>query len=251
MAWSDWPLIVVALLVGAAAGWVVRGRHNAARAGTTEDGTPVAATKTAGGEPTSTSTSTSTSADTDTDTDTDTDRPSGTEPTPVQTATASEPASTQIEPAPAREHSSAPGSSLTEPADADTAAPPVVVPRPVAPDTEPADRSAVAADSGPEPDTATAEPKPDTAASGPVPDATDDFRRIQGVGPKMAAALHAAGIRTYRQLAELDVAALRETIRAAGLRGAASLPTWPQQAKTLAKAPEAAGVPSAEGGANA
>lgn len=215
MAWSDWPLIVVALLVGAAAGWVVRGRHNAARAGTTEDGTPVAATKTAGGEPTSTSTSTSASADTDTD------RPSGTEPTPVQTATASEPASTQV------------------------------VPRPVAPDTEPADRSAVAADSGPEPDTATAEPKPDTAASGPEPDATDDFRRIQGVGPKMAAALHAAGIRTYRQLAELDVAALRETIRAAGLRGAASLPTWPQQAKTLAKAPEAAGVPSAEGGANA
>ncbi|WP_243705032.1 helix-hairpin-helix domain-containing protein, partial [Micromonospora sp. KC723] len=63
---------------------------------------------------------------------------------------------------------------------------------------------------------------------------TDDFRRIQGVGPKMAAALQAAGIRTYRQLAELDETALRETIRAAGLRGAPSLATWPQQAKVLA-----------------
>ncbi|GAB3842856.1 hypothetical protein GCM10029963_16580 [Micromonospora andamanensis] len=50
----------------------------------------------------------------------------------------------------------------------------------------------------------------------------------------MAAALHGAGIRTYRQLAELDEAALRETIRSAGLRATASLVTWPQQAKVLA-----------------
>ncbi|WP_346533481.1 helix-hairpin-helix domain-containing protein [Micromonospora sp. DPT] len=77
-----------------------------------------------------------------------------------------------------------------------------------------------------------------------TPDAEtpDDFRRIQGVGPKMAAALQAAGIRTYRQLAELDEAALRETIRAAGLRGAPSLATWPQQAKLLAGAGAEAGA---------
>ncbi|WP_230415671.1 hypothetical protein [Micromonospora tarapacensis] len=50
----------------------------------------------------------------------------------------------------------------------------------------------------------------------------------------MAAALHDAGIRTYRQLAELDEAALRETIKGAGLRATASLVTWPQQAKVLA-----------------
>jgi predicted flap endonuclease-1-like 5' DNA nuclease len=66
--------------------------------------------------------------------------------------------------------------------------------------------------------------------------AADDFRRIQGIGPKMAAALQAAGIRTYHQLAELDEATLRETIRAAGLRGAPGLTTWPQQAKVLAGA---------------
>ncbi|MEU5790309.1 hypothetical protein ABZ754_21605 [Micromonospora purpureochromogenes] len=77
-----------------------------------------------------------------------------------------------------------------------------------------------------------------------TPDAEtpDDFRRIQGVGPKMAAALQAAGIRTYRQLAELDEPALRETIRAAGLRAASSLATWPQQAKLLAGAGAEAGA---------
>lgn len=81
------------------------------------------------------------------------------------------------------------------------------------------------------------------APRSPVEDATataDDFRRIQGVGPKMAAALHAAGIHTYRQLADLDEAALRETVKAAGLRATASLATWPQQASVLAGARSAA-----------
>ncbi|NED53216.1 DUF4332 domain-containing protein, partial [Micromonospora aurantiaca] len=68
-------------------------------------------------------------------------------------------------------------------------------------------------------------------------DAADDFRRIQGIGPKLAAALQDAGIRTYRQLAELDEAALRQTVKAAGLRSAPGLATWPQQAKVLAGAP--------------
>ncbi|MGN9811605.1 helix-hairpin-helix domain-containing protein [Micromonospora sp. BQ11] len=73
-------------------------------------------------------------------------------------------------------------------------------------------------------------------------DGADDFRRIQGVGPKIAAALQAAGIRTYRQLAELDEAALREMVRSAGLRSAPGLASWPQQAKVLAGAPDAAAV---------
>ncbi|OKI62459.1 helix-hairpin-helix domain-containing protein [Micromonospora sp. CB01531] len=79
--------------------------------------------------------------------------------------------------------------------------------------------------------TAVAEP-----AAAPAEQAADDFRQIQGIGPKMAAALQAAGIRTYQQLAELDEAALRETIKAAGLRAAPSVATWPQQAKVLAGA---------------
>ncbi|WP_405103996.1 hypothetical protein [Micromonospora sp. NBC_01412] len=77
-----------------------------------------------------------------------------------------------------------------------------------------------------------------TPVAAPSAGATaDDFRRIQGIGPKMAAALQDAGIRTYRQLADLDEAGLRNTIRAAGLRGAPSLATWPQQARVLAGAP--------------
>ncbi|MFG3707156.1 helix-hairpin-helix domain-containing protein [Micromonospora sp. NPDC047670] len=119
--------------------------------------------------------------------------------------------------------------SESAPASADVPAGPVVVP---------AARSAVATPPAPSTDDA---------------DTPDDFRRIQGVGPKMAAALQAAGIRTYRQLAELDEAALRETIRGAGLRAAPSLATWPQQAKVLAGAPReaAAALPAAVGGDDA
>ncbi|MEU8421974.1 hypothetical protein AB0C15_13960 [Micromonospora sp. NPDC048835] len=64
----------------------------------------------------------------------------------------------------------------------------------------------------------------------------DDFRRIQGIGPKMAAALQDAGVRTYGQLGELDEPALRDLIRAAGLRAAPGLASWPQQARVLAGA---------------
>lgn len=249
MAWSDWPLIVVALLVGAA-GWVVRGRRKAARGGgTTGDGTPAPATRAAEGAP----------APTSTDRDPNTNAPSTTEAAPTSAAATPEPTSAPApEPASASEPTSAsapePASAseqvdlapaapeqapaadsrqAEEPADVDPTAPPVVVPHPAAPDAEPADQAPVAAESGSEPET------------------KDDFRRIQGVGPKMAAALHAAGIRSYRQLAELDEPALREMIRAAGLRGAASLPTWPQQAKALAKAPEPAGALPAESGSGA
>ncbi|MER7420997.1 DUF4332 domain-containing protein [Micromonospora peucetia] len=146
--------------------------------------------------------------------------------TPVEPATAATPAepvtaATAVDPATAAD---VPAEPESPPADqpADTPAVPVVVPSP---------RGEVA---------------PATTGS----EAADDFRRIQGVGPKMAAALQAAGIRTYRQLAELDEAALRETIRAAGLRSTASLTTWPQQAKVLAGAPQEAStaLPTPVGG---
>ncbi|SCG42271.1 DUF4332 domain-containing protein [Micromonospora coxensis] len=136
---------------------------------------------------------------------------------------------------------------------AEKATPAIPAPRAAADDTAPvadgddlASTTSTAAASTPEPATApAAEPAAAPAVAEPVvaagpavadEETADDFRRIQGVGPKMAAALQAAGIRTYRQLAELDEAALRETIRAAGLRTAASLATWPQQAKVLAGA---------------
>ncbi|MEV6708569.1 hypothetical protein [Micromonospora wenchangensis] len=101
-----------------------------------------------------------------------------------------------------------------------------------APDSDPVPDSAPVAGSGP---VAPGAPGAEVAATQDEP--VDDFRRIQGVGPKMAAALQAAGVRSYRQLAALDETSLRETIRAAGLRATASLATWPQQAQVLAGAP--------------
>ncbi|SCE93476.1 Helix-hairpin-helix domain-containing protein [Micromonospora haikouensis] len=105
---------------------------------------------------------------------------------------------------------------------------------------------------GSEAQDAPVEPEPAPVAAGAATTGSaDDFRRIQGIGPKMAAALQDAGIRTYRQLADLDEAALRETIRAAGLRAAPSLATWPQQAKVLAGAPAEADRVLPAGGADA
>jgi predicted flap endonuclease-1-like 5' DNA nuclease len=63
---------------------------------------------------------------------------------------------------------------------------------------------------------------------------TDDFRRIQGIGPKVANALAAAGIRSLQHLADTDEATLREAMRQAGVRSASTLSTWPQQARALA-----------------
>lgn len=75
-----------------------------------------------------------------------------------------------------------------------------------------------------------AEAEPHTGAT-----AADDFRRLAGVGPKVAGALHAAGIHTFDQLAGTDVATLRDAMRQAGVRSAPNLATWPEQARTLAR----------------
>ena len=61
----------------------------------------------------------------------------------------------------------------------------------------------------------------------------DDLTKIAGIGPKMAMALAAGGITTFRQLAETDVPTLRNAVTSAGLRSAPSLPTWPERAKQL------------------
>ncbi|MGY0005140.1 helix-hairpin-helix domain-containing protein [Micromonospora sp. I033] len=151
---------------------------------------------------------------------------------PVTADEEAEPARTAPEPVAAEEEPAARPAAVTDPApvaEPVAAAEPVAVPaadepvaeaEPAAPVTVPAPRAAV-----------------EDAAPAQVGDAApDDFRRIQGIGPKLAAALQAAGIRTYQQLAELDEAALRETVKAAGLRAAPGLATWSQQAKVLAGA---------------
>ncbi|MDG4819702.1 helix-hairpin-helix domain-containing protein [Micromonospora sp. WMMD956] len=172
----------------------------------------------------------------------------GTDDTPTATvdapATDGSPAvATDPEPAATPEpvaETPAPPADAVEPAaepaaEAEAAAPVVPAPRTPVDDALPP-----AALVGPEAQHVPVEPEAApvvAAAADPTTGSADDFRRIQGIGPKMAAALQDAGIRTYRQLADLDEATLRETIRSAGLRAAPSLATWPQQAKVLVGAP--------------
>ncbi|SCG67604.1 hypothetical protein [Micromonospora inositola] len=261
---GQWLILILALLVGFAGGWVWRGRQ--AAAGPTApivEGDPVAGAAEVSAPTTAT---------------VHHERPTAVvDEVPPPAAVTEEPAPAEYDAPPATATLAANATTLPA-ADADTgradhteAAPaeaevgPVADAEPAAPAEQPtpeaeeattpvvvpAPRAAAedgftsdAATSPTQPETvpaATTPTEPQTVAavatngSGPAQTA-DDFRRIQGIGPKLAAALQAAGIRTYGQLGDLDEAALRETIRAAGLRAAPSLATWPQQARVLAGA---------------
>jgi predicted flap endonuclease-1-like 5' DNA nuclease len=71
-----------------------------------------------------------------------------------------------------------------------------------------------------------------------VPTEPDDLERIEGVGPRIAAALASAGLRTYREVADADVVRLTAALRAAGLAFAPTVVTWPLQARLLADGDE-------------
>lgn len=58
----------------------------------------------------------------------------------------------------------------------------------------------------------------------------DDLTRIEGIGPKMSAALIAAGIDTFAKLAAADEVTLRGAIEAAGMKFSPTLVSWSQQA---------------------
>ncbi|GIW24725.1 DUF4332 domain-containing protein [Meiothermus sp.] len=66
----------------------------------------------------------------------------------------------------------------------------------------------------------------------------DDLTRIKGIGPKISAALQAAGITTFAQLAKAKPETLKAALAAANLRFAPSLSTWAEQAAYLAKGDE-------------
>ncbi|MEV4411736.1 helix-hairpin-helix domain-containing protein [Catellatospora sp. NPDC049609] len=68
--------------------------------------------------------------------------------------------------------------------------------------------------------------------------AGDNLQRIEGIGPRMEAALTAAGLGTYAALAEADNDRLRRAIEAQGLSFAPALLTWARQAKLLAEGDE-------------
>lgn len=78
----------------------------------------------------------------------------------------------------------------------------------------------------------------EAASDGPDDAPNDELERIEGIGPVMAAALRAAGIHTFRQLADIDDDARRAAIEAAGLTFAPSLVTWGRQAQLLADGDE-------------
>jgi large subunit ribosomal protein L17 len=59
----------------------------------------------------------------------------------------------------------------------------------------------------------------------------DDLKLIEGIGPKIAGILQAAGIRSFAQLAAMTPAAIQPLLDAAGPNYRIADPlTWPEQA---------------------
>ena len=63
----------------------------------------------------------------------------------------------------------------------------------------------------------------------------DDLKVIEGIGPRMEAALVAAGVDNFAKLAQVSEDEIRAAIHAAGMRFAPSVPTWAQQAAFAAR----------------
>jgi predicted flap endonuclease-1-like 5' DNA nuclease len=99
-------------------------------------------------------------------------------------------------------------------------------------------RSAAAPATMPQPKVETPAPAVKTAPPVPVvepaPSAPDDLKLIEGIGPKIAGILAAAGIITFAQLRATDVSRLKEIIAQAGLTALADPATWPEQAALAA-----------------
>jgi len=75
---------------------------------------------------------------------------------------------------------------------------------------------------------------PDTLPTGTLP-APDDLTLIEGIGPKVAAVLNAAGIHRLDQLAKSAPEELSAILKAAGNR-LSNPGTWPRQAELAAAA---------------
>ncbi len=62
----------------------------------------------------------------------------------------------------------------------------------------------------------------------------DDLKLVRGITPGIISVLHAAGIRTLTQLAEMTPEQLEKILRAAGMRKLNSA-SWPEQARLAAE----------------
>ncbi len=80
-----------------------------------------------------------------------------------------------------------------------------------------------------------AAPKKDTATKGTAAKKADDLKTIEGVGPKIATLLKAAGIKSFNDLAKAPKSKLDSVIAEAGSRFTlAKTDTWQEQAKLAA-----------------
>jgi large subunit ribosomal protein L21 len=84
----------------------------------------------------------------------------------------------------------------------------------------------------PQPSVKAAEPVVPIAASPVKP---DDLTIIEGIGPKIASLLQAAGIATFNQLAEVDLNRVSQILKDGGLQHLANPSTWPEQARLAAE----------------
>jgi predicted flap endonuclease-1-like 5' DNA nuclease len=87
----------------------------------------------------------------------------------------------------------------------------------------------------PEPEEAAAEAPPaeEPAEKAEAEAEKQNLKRIEGIGPKIESVLHAAGVRSYAQLAESTPAQLQEILDGARIR-IADPTTWPEQAALAA-----------------
>lgn len=100
-------------------------------------------------------------------------------------------------------------------------------PEPVAPEPEPESAPV----SQPEPVLAAPESE---LVSAPVAPEPDDLTALEGIGPKISGVLQASGVRTFAQLAAMDVAQLKAILKEGGIR-IANADTWPEQAALAAR----------------
>ncbi len=89
-----------------------------------------------------------------------------------------------------------------------------------------AEKKAAPAKEAPKAEAKKAAPKKSTAKA-------DDFKKIEGIGPKIATTIVEAGITTYAELAKTTPEAIAEII--ADVRGNHVTDTWPAQAKLAAE----------------
>ena len=101
--------------------------------------------------------------------------------------------------------------------------------------TEAADETVVEESAAPEeatPETSVAETA-DTEETSASADEADDLTKVEGIGPKYAEALIAAGISTYADVAKASEEDFQKAAEAAEMNMAASMATWAKQAQYL------------------